>query len=71
MALVYVGLTHLGVAEVWTAVVSLVIGFGLRLAAIYFRLRLPVFDYQEIEHRPTSTRARHPWSLRRKAHDED
>ena len=70
VALVYVGLTHPGVAEVWTATAALVVGFGLRLAAIYFRLRLPVFDYQEIEHRPAGRRRRHPWSLRRRSHED-
>lgn len=70
VALLYVGLTHLGVTEVWTAVAALVFGFGLRLAAIWFRLRLPVFDYQAVQHRADDATRRHPWSLRRRAADD-
>jgi uncharacterized membrane protein YeiH len=60
-ALIYVGLAAAGVPENWGAAITLVVGFGLRVAAIRFRLSLPVFDYQEIEHRRRGRR-RHRWS---------
>lgn len=60
-ALVFVGLTAAGVPENWSAAITLVVGFGLRVAAISFKLSLPVFDYQEIEHRRPGRR-RHPWN---------
>ena len=62
-ALVYVGLVAVGVPENWSAVITLVVGFSLRVAAIRFKLSLPVFDYQEIEHRRRG-RGRHRWSDR-------
>ena len=62
-ALVYVGLASTGLSENWVAVITLVVGFGLRVAAIRFKLSLPVFDYQEVEHRPVGSR-RHRWSRR-------
>lgn len=61
--LLYVGLVTWDVSEVWAAIITLVVGLGLRLAAIWFKLSLPVFDYQAIEHRPRKKR-RHPWSRR-------
>ena len=68
-ALVYVGLNAAGIPENWSAVITLVVGFGLRVAAIRFKLGLPVFDYyQEAERRPRGWRSggrrRHRWSLR-------
>ncbi len=68
-ALVYVALVTLNVSETWAAAITLVVGFGLRLAAIWFKLGLPVFDYQAIEHRPRSRR-RHPWSRRQASHED-
>ena len=63
-ALVFVGLTAAGVPENWGATITLVVGFSLRVAAIRFKLGLPVFDYyQETEHRPRGRR-RHRWSIR-------
>lgn len=55
-ALVYVGLEAAGVPENWRAGITLVVGFGLRIAAIRFNLSLPVFDYQEIEQSPRGRR---------------
>lgn len=46
-ALMYVGLDALGVREEITVVATLVAGFVLRLLALKFKIRLPVFDYQE------------------------
>lgn len=69
-AVVYVGMTWLGVPEAWTVLVTLILGFGFRLLAIYFRLGLPVFDYQEKEHRPSGRRRRHPWSRRPSARED-
>ena len=73
-ALVFVALNAAGVPENWSALITLVVGFGLRVAAIRFKLGLPVFDYyQETERRPRglrlggrrqSGRRRHRWSLR-------
>lgn len=60
-ALVYVGLVTASVPETWAAVITLIVGFGLRVVAIRFKLSLPVFDYQEIEYRPRGRR-RHRWS---------
>ena len=63
-ALLFLGLTAAGVSENWSAVITLVVGFGLRVAAIRFKLGLPVFDYyQEAERRPRGRR-RHRWSIR-------
>ncbi|UVE94410.1 trimeric intracellular cation channel family protein [Dietzia sp. B32] len=70
-ALVYVGLTVAGVPENWGAAITLVVGFGLRVAAIRFKLGLPVFDYyQEAERRPRGRR-RHRWSIRGSSEDLD
>lgn len=68
----YVGMDWLQVPELWTVLITLFLGFGLRLVAIYFRLGLPVFDYQAVEHRSNGRKRRHPWSRRPSAHaDED
>lgn len=47
IALLYVGIDALGVVEHITVVICLVVGLSLRLLALKFKLRLPVFDYQE------------------------
>lgn len=67
--IIYVGLLRAGVPEPWVVIITLVVGFGARLLAIYFRLGLPVFDYQEIEHAPRK-RKRHPWSRRPSARED-
>lgn len=46
-ALLFVGLLELGVSQQVAVVVTLVAGFVLRMLAIRFRWRLPVFDYQD------------------------
>ncbi|MBE2897335.1 trimeric intracellular cation channel family protein [Pasteurellaceae bacterium 20609_3] len=46
-AAIYWGLPHFGVPHDLVVIITLIAGFGLRLLAIYFRLSLPVFDYQE------------------------
>ena len=63
-ALVFVGLTAVGVPENWGAVITLVVGFSLRVAAIRFKLGLPVFDYYQETERPLRGRRRHRWSVR-------
>ncbi|MEH6622339.1 MULTISPECIES: trimeric intracellular cation channel family protein [Dietzia] len=73
-ALVFVGLTAVGVPENWSASITLVVGFSLRVAAIRFKLGLPVFDYyQETEQseRPLRGRRRHRWSVRGWSKDVD
>lgn len=47
IALVYVGLVHIDVREDIAVISMLVAGFTLRMLALRFKLRLPVFDYQE------------------------
>lgn len=44
---IYLGLHELNVDHSLATIVTLVSGFFLRLLAIYFKLGLPVFDYQE------------------------
>ncbi|WP_396230320.1 trimeric intracellular cation channel family protein [Dietzia sp. CH92] len=66
-ALVFVGLTAVGVPENWSAAITLVVGFSLRVAAIRFKLGLPVFDYYQEREQPgrrPRERRRHRWSLR-------
>lgn len=46
-ASIYMGLQHLGIEQHLVILITLVCGFMLRLLAIYFKLGLPVFDYQE------------------------
>lgn len=46
-ALLFVGLLHLEVAHSIAVGVTLVVGFVLRMLAIRYRWRLPVFDYQD------------------------
>lgn len=46
-ATIYIGLQHLGIEQHLVVVITLASGFILRLLAIYFKLGLPVFDYQE------------------------
>ena len=71
-ALVFMGLTAAGVPENWGAVITLVVGFSLRVAAIRFKLGLPVFDYyQQAERRPPGSRRRHRWSIRGSSDDLD
>lgn len=71
-ALVFMGLTAAGVPENWGAVITLVVGFSLRVAAIRFKLGLPVFDYyQQAERRPLGSRRRHRWSIRGSSDDLD
>ncbi|TCW21185.1 trimeric intracellular cation channel family protein [Dietzia cinnamea] len=73
-ALVFVGLTAVGVPENWGAVITLVVGFSLRVAAIRFKLGLPVFDYyqeREQPERPLRGRRRHRWSVRGWSKDVD
>ena len=48
---VYLGLRELGVHEDITIISSLLTVFILRILAIYFKLSLPVFDYQEKEYK--------------------
>lgn len=58
-ALLFVGLLELGVSQQVAVVVTLVAGFVLRMLAIRFRWRLPVFDYQDsfVSSRKTIRRA--------------
>ncbi|EIJ67743.1 MULTISPECIES: trimeric intracellular cation channel family protein [Pasteurellaceae] len=44
---IYIGLQHIGLEQNITIIVTLISGFILRLLAIYFKLGLPVFDFQE------------------------
>ncbi|MDG6894693.1 trimeric intracellular cation channel family protein [Volucribacter amazonae] len=46
-ASIYIGLLHLGISANLVIIITLICGFLLRLLAIYFKLGLPVFDYQE------------------------
>ena len=46
---IYIGLQELNVDHNLVVILTLVSGFILRLLAIYFKLGLPVFDYQEQE----------------------
>lgn len=64
--LIYYTLDYVGMAELATILITLSVGFTLRLLAIYLKLSLPVFDYQAIEHRPLNRRfrRRHPWARR-------
>lgn len=71
--IVYYGLTELGVSEDITVLSSLLIVFTLRIIAIYFKLSLPVFDYQEKQaprlernklwHFPRRTSTRHSYGF--------
>ena len=60
--LAYAGLIAAEVNETLAVIITLAFGFGVRLLAIYFKWSLPVFDYQEIEHRPRGHH--HPWGRR-------
>lgn len=46
-ALLYVGMLRLGAHENLAVIVTLIAGFALRMLAIIFRWRLPVFKYEE------------------------
>lgn len=46
-ALLYVGLLRVGVVDNVAVIVTLVVGFVLRMLAVIFRWRLPVFHYEE------------------------
>lgn len=46
-ALLYIGLVFVGVPDQAAVIATLVVGFALRILALKFRWRLPVFDYQE------------------------
>lgn len=46
-ALLFVGLLHLGVAEHVTTIVTIVVALTLRLLAMQFHWRLPIFEYRE------------------------
>lgn len=46
---IYIGLQTLGTDRNAVVLITLISGFVLRLLAIYFKLGLPVFDYQEQE----------------------
>ncbi|MDO5677406.1 MAG: trimeric intracellular cation channel family protein [Propionibacteriaceae bacterium] len=46
-ALLFVGLLKFGVVEQLAIAITLVVGFVLRMLAIRFRWRLPIFDYQD------------------------
>ena len=70
-ALVLVGLVAAGVPENWSAAITLVVGFSLRVAAIRFKLGLPVFDYYQETERPLRGRRRHRWSVRGWSKDVD
>jgi len=54
--IVYLGFDELGIAEDITVITSLLTVFITRIIAIYFKLSLPVFDYQE------SQPARREWN---------
>lgn len=58
-ALLFVGLLRVGVAESVAVIVTLVVGFVLRMLALQFRWRLPVFAYEETyyDHRKAIRRA--------------
>lgn len=59
VALLFVGLLRAGVAESIAVIVTLVVGFLLRMLALQFRWRLPVFAYEETyyDHRKAIRRA--------------
>lgn len=46
---IYIGLQQFPISHNIIVIITLISGFVLRLAAIYFKLELPVFDYQEQE----------------------
>ena len=46
-ALLYVGLLRVGVLDAVAVLVTLVVGFALRMLAVVFRWRLPVFHYED------------------------
>uniref|UniRef100_UPI0038990429 trimeric intracellular cation channel family protein n=1 Tax=Dongshaea marina TaxID=2047966 RepID=UPI0038990429 len=50
VALIFIGLLHLGVAESLAAIVTLVVGITMRLMAIYFKWSMPTFHYQHPGH---------------------
>ncbi len=47
VALTYLALMHVGFSENLSIIIAMVGGFLLRVLAIQFRIKLPVFDYQE------------------------
>ena len=46
-ALVYTGIVYAGGNQQTAVIVSLIVAIVLRVLAIYFKLRLPVFEYQD------------------------
>lgn len=44
---IYIGLQHFGVDQTAVVYTTIITGFTIRLLAIYYGWRLPVFDYQE------------------------
>lgn len=46
-SLMFIGLLRLNVSENVAVIATLVVGFALRVLAIIFKLKLPVFEYQE------------------------
>lgn len=46
-SLMFLGLLELNVSENVAVVVTILLGFALRVLAIVFKLKLPVFEYQE------------------------
>lgn len=46
-AAIYVGLLHWGVSQNLVVMITLIVGFIVRLLAIYFKWGFPVFDYQD------------------------
>ncbi|MGA4507039.1 trimeric intracellular cation channel family protein [Propionibacteriaceae bacterium G1746] len=70
-ALLYVGLYTLRVHDLTAVVITLVVGFAMRMLAVYHRLSLPVFDYQAVENQPIAARPLHPWSRRFSSNSDD
>ena len=53
-AVLYIGLLYLGVDELITTVITIVIGFSARMAAVKFGWCLPVFHLDITEDQPES-----------------
>lgn len=47
---IYIGLQELGLHQNVVVVLTLILGFGLRLLAIRFKLGLPIFEFDEAQY---------------------
>lgn len=59
---IYMGLLYLGLSQNLVVMITLIVGFIVRLMAIYFKWGFPVFDYQE----PPQQEITAKWPKRRK-----